>query len=107
MAILHKRSGHEIKKFAALLLIIIVGFSFRIYRIGEDNLWNDELGQLYASTQPTLIGIFQAIQKHVMAMPLDYLMTRLVSYISVSDFMLRVPSLIWSTVSLIVFFFFL
>lgn len=87
-----------------LALIFIVGFALRNYRVGEDSLWFDEVGQVEAALQPDIAGTLNAVASHAGAMPLDYLVTRLVVMFSLREEMLRLPAVIWGTLSIIVYF---
>jgi uncharacterized membrane protein len=44
--------------------------------------------------------MMEIIRSHAMAMPLDYLVTRLVSRLSISEGVLRLPSVFWSTLTI-------
>ncbi len=82
--------------------IILAGFLLRIYHLGKYSLWNDEAGQALAASQPTLSGLLDIARNHVMAMPFDYFVTRLLIGINHAEGFIRFPSVIWSTLSLYV-----
>jgi hypothetical protein len=55
------------------ILIPILGLTLRLFQIGSDGFWIDELAvakAAYASTIPEVLSI---VQSYVMAMPLDYI----------------------------------
>jgi len=89
-----------------ITLILILGFGLRIFNIGFYSLWNDEAGQLLAALQPTISGMIDIMKTHAMAMPLDYLITRLISRITLSESILRLPSAMWGSLSILFFFLF-
>jgi hypothetical protein len=53
-----KRYGIRKSRFAILTLILFLGFSLRIHRLGRESLWLDEGGSLRVarSTMPRLVG---------------------------------------------------
>ncbi len=82
--------------------IILLGFFLRVYHLGDNSFWSDEAITLEAATQPTIRKMIGYIRSHAMAMPADYIVTRIVSYADTSEFILRFPSAIWGTLTLIV-----
>jgi hypothetical protein len=93
-------------KTLIILVIILVGFGFRIYQLGHDSFWNDEAGQALAAMQPTLEKMWVTVRAHVMAMPLDYLVSRMISSMGVEEALMRSPSLIYGTLTLALYFIF-
>lgn len=91
---------HRPKTAIHLLPILLVGFGLRVFQLGHDSLWNDEAGQAIAALQPTIRGMLVTERSHVFAMPLDYLVSRFVGQIGVSETILRFPSVIWGTLAL-------
>lgn len=83
-----------------LLAAFLLGFGLRGYDLGADSLWSDEAGQALAALRPTLADTLLHLQTHAAAMPLDYLVTRLVIHVSTDEFALRFPSLFWSTAAI-------
>src|SRR3990172_761207 len=92
--------------YLPLIIIFLIGLVLRFYRVGESSLWNDEAGQLLAALQPTFADMMEIIRSHAMAMPLDYLVTRIVSHFSISEGILRLPSVIWGTFTIPIIFLF-
>lgn len=88
----------------ALIIILWIGFGLRTFQLGHDSFWNDEAGQVLAATQPTLRQMFAMEKSHAMAMPLDYLISRVFSYIGFSETILRFPAVIWGMLTLVVCF---
>jgi hypothetical protein len=86
------------------LALLLLGAAVRTYALGHDALWFDEVGQLLAATQPTLGGMVAAIRHHAMALPGDYVVTRLAALLTPNlahaELVLRVPALVWGVLSL-------
>lgn len=83
-----------------LVVLLLAGFGLRIHGLGRDGLHLDEAGQAWAATQPTLAGMVAIERTHVMAMPLDYLITRALAAISDNEFVLRLASAAWATLNI-------
>lgn len=88
----------------ALIAILWIGFGLRMFQLGYDSFWNDEAGQALAAIQPTLRQMFDMEKAHAMAMPLDYLISRVFSHVGFSETILRFPAVIWGMLTLIVCF---
>lgn len=84
----------------ALIVVLLFGFGLRAHQLDRKGLHLDEAGQAWAATQPTLAEMVAVERTHVMAMPLDYLITRATSSFNDADFVLRLPSVVWSTLSI-------
>jgi uncharacterized membrane protein len=82
-------------------LIVLIGFLLRIYHLGYTSFWNDEAEQALTAIQPTLNETLARIQQHTMAMPLDYMVTKLIVHFSVREEVLRFPAVLWGTLSII------
>jgi uncharacterized membrane protein len=89
-------------KRAYLAFIILIGLGLRLFQLGHDSLWNDEAGVVLAALSPTNQDTINAVRSHVMAMPLDYLVIRGVTRISLYEFVLRLPAAIFGCLALIV-----
>lgn len=85
-----------------IALILLVGFGIRLYQIGHDSLWNDEVGVVLATLAPSIQGTIKVARSHVMAMPLDYLVIRLMTKVSLLESVLRLPSVIFGVLTLAV-----
>ena len=84
---------------AALVALLLLSFALRLRGLGRDGLHLDEAGQAWAATQPTLAGMLTIERTHVMAMPLDYLITRATTGLSDAEFVLRLPAAMWATLN--------
>ncbi len=88
----------------SIVLLVLLGFSLRLYQLGHDSLWNDEAGQALVAAQPTIASVLDGIRLHAMAMPLDYLLSRAANLVSHQEFVLRFPSAMWGTLLIPMFF---
>lgn len=86
--------------FILILLITALGFALRLHILGRDSFWLDETGVALAALQPTWRGMFVIERTHAMAMPFDYVLTRLMGALSASEFVLRFPAATWGTLGL-------
>lgn len=84
----------------ALVVLLLAGFGLRVHGLGRDGLRLDEAGQAWAATQPALAGMVAIERTHVMAMPLDYVVTRAMAAVSDNEFVLRLPSAAWATLNI-------
>ena len=84
---------------AALVALLLLSFALRLRGLGRDGLHLDEAGQAWAATQPTLASMLTIERTHVMAMPLDYLITRATAGLSDAEFVLRLPAAMWATLN--------
>lgn len=85
-----------------LALILLASFGVRCFQIGHDSLWNDETGVVLAALTPSYKDTIKAARTHAMAMPLDYLLIRLITRISLHETVLRLPSAIFGVLTLAV-----
>lgn len=84
----------------ALALIVIFGFLLRIFQLGADNFWIDEIGVARAARMPSVGGALTEAHSHVMAMPLDYLTAWLFARVGTGEAWLRLPAAIWGAAAL-------
>ena len=94
----------HVKIMLLVVAITCTGFGLRVYRLGENSLWNDESGQALAALTPSISETLQYSRGHTMAMPLDYLVSRVSIHISSSEFVLRLPSVLWGTLAILAIF---
>lgn len=92
------------QKYFSVLIVVLVGFGLRVHELGQDSFWNDEAGQALVSIQTDFFDMLEGIRSHVMAMPLDYMVTRFFGTLSATEFVMRFPAVIWGTLSLSVLF---
>lgn len=94
------------KILLALIIILLAAFILRVNQNSSQGFWNDEAEQILAALNPTFSGMIKSINSQIMAMPLDYVITRLMTNVSMSETILRLPSAIWGTLAILFFFLF-
>lgn len=87
-----------------LFFLILVGFSLRIYQLGDDSFWIDEIGVASVIFSKSTHDFINIVRSHVAAVPLDYVITWIIGQITLDEGWLRLPSVIWGTGTLIVGF---
>ena len=87
-------------EYLTLFLIIFLGLGLRLYKLGEDSFWYDEVGQVLAAIQPRFVDMLLIIRQHAGAMPLDYLVSRVMASINLNEEVMRFPSVVWGTLSI-------
>ena len=96
----------EMKKWQEAILIIsltLLALLPRLYQLDQKSLWMDEIGQITIARQGPLAAI-RGAKNHVAAMPIDYLITFVVTRFGSSDFVVRLPAAIWGTFSVILLY---
>lgn len=96
---LHKLVLHRDKWL--LLLLVIAALGLRLYKLGQESLWLDEIGQVLIARNPWWLTILRSAQ-HYGNTPLDYLVTHFVLHVGESEHILRLPAVIWGTLSVVV-----
>jgi 4-amino-4-deoxy-L-arabinose transferase-like glycosyltransferase len=83
---------------ASVVSLLVVALALRVYRLGAESLWLDEIGEALVAQGP-LVGIFEGVKGHYGATPLDYLITAAVIRLSRAEWVLRLPAALWGTLS--------
>lgn len=83
-----------------VISILILGSFLRIYQIGRDSFWFDEAGVASVVYVQSIEEFLNLVRSHVMAVPFDYAITWLVGQACNTEFCLRLPSAIWSILTL-------
>jgi tetratricopeptide (TPR) repeat protein len=83
-----------------ILLIMIAGALLRLHRLGANSMWVDEIGQVLLARGALATMIRGIATRHVAAAPLDYIVTSLALRLDSSEFVLRLPSVIWGVLSI-------
>jgi 4-amino-4-deoxy-L-arabinose transferase-like glycosyltransferase len=92
-------------KWWIVISILILGLGLRLYRLGDNLFWFDEVGVAVAAEQPSLPEALAVSQSYIMSMPLDYAIAWGVARLSQSERILRLPSAIWGTLTLLAVYF--
>ena len=82
-----------------LVMVLAVAAGLRLYHLGAESLWLDEIGQALVAQQP-LSAILDGVKHHHGAAPFDYLMTAVTVRISHNEWVLRLPSVLWGVLSI-------
>jgi uncharacterized membrane protein len=88
------------KKNLSIILLVGIGCVLRFYHLGLKGFWFDEIGVANVAYAENIFQILRISKSHVMAMPFDYLVAYLASRVQNSEFVLRLPSAIWGTLSI-------
>ena len=88
--------------FISSMLITLLGGLLRLFRVTKKSLWIDELGQIFVSSKD-IPGIIEAISGHL-SPPLDYLLLHLTLSIGDSEFLVRLNSVIFGTLTIYIFY---
>lgn len=86
---------------AKLALVFALGLFLRLYQLGADGFWLDEIGVAQAISAPRLSQTLAVVRTHIMAMPLDYVVGWLFARFSAATFWLRLPSALWGSLSVL------
>jgi 4-amino-4-deoxy-L-arabinose transferase-like glycosyltransferase len=94
-------SGMKAKSIRIFLALFTgLGLCLRIYDLGRNSLWYDEVCHASAVVMPTIGQAIAVIRTHLMAMPLDYLVVWIAARFSFSEGILRLPAAIWGTLTI-------
>jgi mannosyltransferase len=96
------------KKTTSIILflcIVFLGAGLRLYHLGFNGFWFDEIGVANVAYAENILEILRISKSHVMAMPLDYLIAYLTSRVGNSEFILRLPAAIWGILSIVALYF--
>jgi hypothetical protein len=91
-----------VKNFIIILLLLIFSFTIRVYNPGEQGLWADEAFTVSFS-KISLVEMFETIYGEAHP-PLYYLIMHVVFYLGDSEFIARLPSVIFSILTVIIIF---
>ncbi len=104
---LDDRIGHPSRSvvLALLLLILAVGAVLRFHGLGRESLWNDELDSVRVSGQPTVGEVFAKTLGGDGHPPTFNLLLHVVqSHLGNSEALLRLPSALCGTLSIVAIF---
>jgi hypothetical protein len=89
-------------KLGWAIALLLAAFALRAHALGAKSLWYDELRQVEVAQQP-LADFTRYLLLHA-GRPLDYLVTHALLPWGRQEFWLRVPALLWGTLSVAVFY---
>ena len=97
--------SEKIDKFVVLLLsIMLLAIALRAYRLGYQSLWFDEILTFHSSNSPILEIITQpSVNTNIP--PLYYLVVHAMLGIGNQDVLLRLPSLVFGFLSILLIYF--
>lgn len=93
------------RRYVSLGIILALGLALRLFQLGSDDFWIDELGVAQAAFVPTLQQAVAVPRSHVMAMPMDYLVAWFMGRNAITEGWLRLPAALWGTLTLPAAFF--
>jgi len=82
--------------------VILIASALRLFQLGHDGLWVDEINVAQAAVQPTVKEAVNVFRNHVMPMPFDYIIAWLVARVSIEESALRLPAAIWGILAVAV-----
>ena len=91
--------------WGVIFTIFMLGVGLRLYRLGHNLFWFDEVGVANAAGQASLRAALAVSQQYIMSMPLDYVVAWGVAQISRSEAVLRLPSVLWGSFTLLAAYF--
>lgn len=79
--------------------IFLLGVLLRLFNLGRDSLWLDELVSFQIASKPTFIEVYSAalLDNHP---PLHYLLLHIMTYFGESEFILRFPSAVFGILTI-------
>jgi uncharacterized membrane protein len=102
--------SNTLTRFAAnirlwtFLLLLLGAVALRLYRLEQESLWLDEIGQVLVAQNTWWQTILRSVE-HNGNTPLSYLVTHFILYyVGRSEGILRMPSVVWGTLSVVLVF---
>lgn len=95
-------------RFISIFLIFLIFLLLRLYRLGSHDLWFDEFFSLSYTKDPQALGYVRYPQSFkLLQAPFYYILLEFfIKILGISEFTLRLPSVIFSYLSIILLFFF-
>jgi uncharacterized membrane protein len=90
----------EQRELLAVLAVSMLALLVRLYQLGTDSLWFDEIGVALAIRSANLSALLESVRSHVMAMPLDYFVDWLLIRSCHSEACLRLPAALWGALTI-------
>ena len=98
-----KRSNLGSSGFLCFASITFIGLALRLYRLGHQSLWLDEV-LTYLSSSGSLYHVFTQTEIATNVLPFYYFMVHPFLFLGQDEFVLRLPSLIVGSLSVPLFF---
>ena len=89
-------------KYLALTVIVLLAACLRLFALGSQSFWYDEVCQVLVALSPTIKDVFVGLQQQIAAMPLDFVVVWLFAHLGTQEAILRLPAVIWGVLSIIV-----
>ena len=86
-----------------LIIIIFAGALLRLYHLGQLSLWMDEIFSMLEA-QRSIIEIFTTKTRLFGYAPLHHFFTHLALYFGKSEFIVRLPSVVFGTATIYLIF---
>jgi len=87
------------RELLAVIAVSILALMARLYQLGTDSLWFDEISVALAIRSANLSALFESVRFHVMAMPFDYFVDWLLVRSCQSEACLRLPAALWGALT--------
>jgi len=100
-----KKLWSDRREAFSIFTISLIGLILRIYKLGKNSLWFDEIGVALAIQPSDFETLLGNVRSHVMAMPLDYVVRWVFSRHCLSEACLRFPSALWGSLTIPISFF--
>jgi len=92
--------------YLILLLIVSVGALFRFHQLGAKSLWLDEIGTWNTANSSSYTGVLRAVIEHDNHPPVFFFIEHaVIRNLGDSEFLLRMPSAVFGTLSVLLIFF--
>jgi uncharacterized membrane protein len=88
--------------YLVLALIVLLAAALRLYRLGAQSFWFDEVCQVLVAISPTIKQVFVGLRQQIAAMPLDFVVVWLFAHIGTQEAILRLPAVIWGVLSILI-----
>ena len=96
---LHRTYSRDWLQRTIIISILSIAAILRLYRLGLNSLWYDEIGQALIAHDNSLWGTFLAAADHAGNAPFDYIITHLTLHIGNGEAILRLPAVLFGVAS--------
>jgi len=84
-----------------ITLAMLIGLGLRLYQLGENSFWVDEIEVAKTTVLPTLANAVSTAMSYTAGMPLDCLVAWVMARVSPNETWLRLPEALWGTLTLL------